>query len=62
MREARRLRPLPKIHQTHDSSFGEAIPKTPLRVVDLSQRMATNPTISNRVYAVPRQNSIQPKN
>jgi hypothetical protein len=50
------------MYQTHDSSLGQAIPKAPLRVVDLSQRMATNPTISNRVYAVPRQNSIQPKN
>lgn len=52
MREARRLRPLPKIHQTHDSSFGEAIPKTPLRVLDLSQRMGASPTIGNSVYAL----------
>ena len=52
MLETRRLRPLPKMRQTHDSSLGEAIPKTPLRVVDLSQRMAANPTISNSVYAL----------
>jgi len=50
--ETRRLRALPKMYQTHDSSLGEAIPKTPLRVVDLSQRMAANPTISNSVYAL----------
>jgi len=40
MLETRCLRPLPKMYQTHDSSLGEAIPKVPLRVVDLS-RMAT---------------------
>jgi hypothetical protein len=39
------------MYQTHDSSLGEAIPKAPLRVVDLSQGMAANPTISNSVYA-----------
>src|ERR1017187_9338070 len=50
--EISRLRPLPKMYQTHDSSLGEAIPKAPLRVVDLSQRMAANPTISNSVYAL----------
>jgi hypothetical protein len=43
------------MYQTHDSSFGEAIPKTPLRAVDLSQRMAANPTISNSVYALREQ-------
>jgi hypothetical protein len=50
--ETRRLRPLPKMYQTHDSALGEAIPKAPLRVVDFSQRMAANPTISNSVYAL----------
>jgi hypothetical protein len=29
-----------------------AIPKTPLRAVDFSQRMAANPTIDNSVYAL----------
>jgi hypothetical protein len=33
--EARRLRPSPKIYQTHDALVGEAIPKSPLRVIDL---------------------------
>ncbi|MHB2009276.1 MAG: hypothetical protein ACYCOX_14650 [Acidobacteriaceae bacterium] len=37
MLEARRLRPLPKMHQTHDSPLGEAIPKTPLGAVDLTK-------------------------
>ena len=45
------LRPLPKMHQAYDSPLGEAIPKTPLRAVDLSQRMIALPTISSRVYA-----------
>jgi hypothetical protein len=40
------------MYQTHDSSLGKAIPKTPLRVVDLSQRMAANSTISKSVYAL----------
>jgi hypothetical protein len=38
------------MYQTHDSSLGEAIPKAPLSVVDLSKRMAAYPTISNSVY------------
>jgi hypothetical protein len=45
------LRPLPKMHQAYDSPLGEAIPKTPLRAVDLSQRMTALPTVSSRVYA-----------
>ena len=40
------------MHQAHDSSLGVAIPKTPLRAVDLSQRMAANPTIDNSAYAL----------
>ncbi len=40
------------MYQTHDPSLGEAIPKAPLRVVDFSQRMAANLTISNSVYAL----------
>ena len=52
MIETRRLRPLPKMHQAHDSSLGVAIPKTPLRAVDFSQRMAANPTVDNSVYAL----------
>jgi hypothetical protein len=50
--ETPRLRPLPKMYQTHDSSLGEAIPKTPLRVLDLSQRMAPKSTIGKAVYAL----------
>jgi len=50
--EARRLRLLSKMHQANDSSHGVAIPKTPLRSVDLSQRMAANPTIGNNAYAL----------
>jgi hypothetical protein len=48
--ETSSLCPVPKVHQTHDSSVSEAIPKTPLRAVDLSQSMAANPAIS--VYAL----------
>jgi hypothetical protein len=49
MLEALDLRPLFKMHQAHDSSLDAAIPKTPLRVVDLRQRMSANPTSGNRV-------------
>jgi hypothetical protein len=41
-----------QIYETHDSSLGEAIPKAPLRVVDLSQRMDSNPAIGNVVNAL----------
>jgi len=50
--ETRCLRLLPKMHQTDDSPLGEAIPKTPLGAVDLSQRMAASPTTHNSVYAL----------
>jgi hypothetical protein len=40
------------MHQTEDSSLGEAIPKTPLRDVDLIERMAANPTIHSGAYAL----------
>jgi hypothetical protein len=50
--ETPRLRPLPKMYQTYNSAVGEAVPKTPLRVLDLGQRMDANPTISNSVYAL----------
>jgi hypothetical protein len=40
------------MHQTDDSPLGEAIPKTPLRAVDLSQHMAASPTIHNSVDAL----------
>ncbi|MGA2809030.1 MAG: hypothetical protein ABSE87_12920 [Terracidiphilus sp.] len=52
MLETPRLRPLPKMYQVHDPSQGVTIPKTPLRAVDISQRMAANPTIDNGVYAL----------
>ena len=52
MLEARRLRPLPKVYQTHDSSLGEAIPKAPLRAVNFCQRMGAKPTIDNSVHAL----------
>lgn len=39
------------MHQAEDSPLGMTIPKTPLRAVDLSQRMAALPTISSGVYA-----------
>src|ERR1700733_3041184 len=45
------LGPLPKMHQAYDSPLGEAIPNTPLRAVDLSQRMTALRTISSRAYA-----------
>jgi hypothetical protein len=51
MVETLSLRPLPKMHQADDSPLGEAIPKTPLRAVDLSQRMTALPAIGSRVYA-----------
>jgi hypothetical protein len=51
MVETHSLRPLPKMHQADDSPLGQAIPKTPLRAVDLSQSMTALPTISSRVHA-----------
>ena len=51
MGETLSLCPLPKMHQAYDSPLGEAIPKTPLRNVDLSQRMTALRTISSRAYA-----------
>ena len=51
MLETPRLRPLPKMYQTYNSAVGEAVPKTPLRVLDLGQRMDSNPTIGKGVYA-----------
>jgi hypothetical protein len=39
------------MHQAHDSPLSEAIPKTPLRAVDLRQRMTALPAISSSVYA-----------
>ena len=43
---------MPKMCQTHDSALGEAVPKTPLRVLDLSQRMAPKSTIGKAVCAL----------
>jgi hypothetical protein len=39
------------MHQSDQSPFHVAIPQTPLRAVELSERMATNPTIGNSVNA-----------
>jgi hypothetical protein len=38
--------------QTHYSSLGEAIPKAPLRAVDLSQRMAASLLMCGSVTAL----------
>ena len=43
---------MPKMYQAHDSALGEAVPETPLRVLDLSQRMAPKSTIGKAVYAL----------
>ena len=51
MFETSLLRPLPKMYQTYNSAVGKAVPKTPLRVHDLGQRMDSNPTIGKGVYA-----------
>jgi hypothetical protein len=49
--ETPRLRPLPKLYQTRNSAVGVAVPKTPLRVLDLGQCMDSNPTLGKGVYA-----------
>ena len=41
--------PLPKMHESDQPLFPAAIPETPLRAVEISQRMAANPTIRNTI-------------
>ena len=41
-----------KIYQTHDSSRSAAIPKAPLRVIDLSQCIASESANGKAVYAL----------
>ena len=40
--------PLLQVHQSDQSSFGLAIPETPLRTLEFIQGMAANPTIGCR--------------
>src|ERR1035441_2349696 len=40
------------MHQSYDCSLGVAVPETPLRAIELGQRMAANPTIDNSEYAL----------